>query len=183
MNDACSSYLYERHMFFIFVWTTHVLYICMNDACSSYLYERRMFFIFVWKKHVLHICINDACSLYLYKENMFFIFVWTTHVLHICMKRHVLHICMNDACSSYLYEWRMSLTIFKTYWAFSCFYNSKLRKLLKQIKKIKLWLNQKITAFYEDFEMIKNMSSTNKRRLIVMNSKRKVIWIKENEIY
>ncbi len=73
-------------IFFIFVWRAHVLYICMNDASSSYLYERRKFFIFVWRAHVLHICMNDASLSYLYEWRMFFIFVWRMHVLHICMK-------------------------------------------------------------------------------------------------
>jgi hypothetical protein len=59
----------------------------------------------------------------------------------------------------------------------------KIKKIIETDNEIKLWSNQKITAFYEDFEMIKNMSLTNKRRLIVMNSKRKIIWIKEDEIY
>jgi hypothetical protein len=59
----------------------------------------------------------------------------------------------------------------------------KIKKVIETDNEVKLWLNQKVTAFYEDFEMIENMSSTDKRRLIVMNSKRKVIWIKENEIY
>ncbi len=59
----------------------------------------------------------------------------------------------------------------------------KIKKVIEIDNEVKFWLNQKFTAFYEDFEMIKNMSSTNKRRLIVMNSKRKIIWIKEDEIY